>query len=633
MITVRRSVHNPIISPRRDHTWEAVATFNWSPVKDGKKTHVLYRAVSERELLEEPKINHSIIARATTTDGLHYSDRAPLIFPEHGYEKFGCEDPRVTKINGKYYIFYTALGEYPFNANGIKVALAISDDMKSVREKHLITPFNAKAMVLFPERINGKYVALLTMHTDLPDTNIAIAEFDSLDQMWSPEYWKKWYENRQKHIIDFHRGNDDQVEIGAVPVKTKAGWLLIYSHATHYFSRENHSFGIEAALLDIKNPRKIIGRTKGSFMTAEEYYERTGWVGNVVFPSGALIRGKNLEIYYGASDTHCCIANVNLTQLIESINPKSKPLFTRYSGNPIITPRKDKKWEAHGTLNTAAIEIDKTIHLFYRAMADDDTSTFGYASTKDGFKIENRSDEPVYVPRAGFESRTQAGNTGCEDPRLVEIKDTIYMTYTAYDGHVPRVAITEISKENFKKKDWKKWSEPLLITDGNVANKDSSVVPEKTKKGYVFFHRVNESICAEIFPSMDFHNQKVSRCIEMLGPRHGMWDGKKVGISTPPIKTKKGWLMFYHGISETSTYRVGMVLLDLKDPTIVLSRSALPVFEPKEDYEMNGIVSKVVFPCGVVNRKGTIYLYYGGADYVVGVATAKLDKLLATLTK
>lgn len=368
-------------------------------------------------------------------------------------------------------------------------------------------------------------------------------------------------------------------------------------------------------------------------MTAEEYYERTGWVANVVFPTGALVRGKDLEIYYGASDTHCCTARVNLEQLIKSIDPKAKPLFKRYAGNPIITPRPDKSWEARGTLNAASIEIDKTIHLLYRAAADDDMSTFGYASTKDGFKIDKRSDNPIYIPREDFESRHQAGNCGCEDPRLVEIKGTIYMTYTAYDGHVPRVAVSTISKEDFKKNLWDKWSKPVLITDGNVANKDSTIIPEKGAKGYVIFHRVNESICAEIFPNLDFSKQKVNRCIEMISPRPGMWDGRKVGIAAPAIKTKKGWLMFYHGISETGTYRVGMVLLDKKDPTIVLSRSALPVFEPKENYELNGVVSRVVFPCGVINRKGTIYLYYGGADYVLGVATAKLDELLATLTK
>jgi len=631
MFTVKRSPHNPIISPRRDHPWEAVATFNWSPIKDGKTTHVLYRAMSERELLEEPKIHHSIIVHASTKNGSDFTDRTPFIFPEHEFEKYGCEDPRVTKINGKYYIFYTALSVYPFQAEGIKVAVAISDDLKTVKEKHLVTPFNAKAFVLFPEKINGKYVAFLTIHTDLSDTNVAMATFEKIEDIWSEEYWKEWYEKRDKHIINLHRSNDDQVEIGAVPVKTSKGWLLIYSHATSYFSKQEHNFGIEALLLDSKNPGKIIGRTKGSFMIAEEYYERTGLVGNVIFPTGALLRGKILDIYYGAADTHCCIASLPLEHLLQSIIPNTKPIFQRFKNNPIIRPRTNKSWEAHGTLNPATIELDGIVHILYRAMSDDDTSTFGYANSKDGLNIDERSVGPAYIPRASFEMKTQPGNSGCEDPRLVEVGEEIFMFYVAYDGHVPRVAVTNIKKNDFKNRKWDQWSYPVLVTEGEVANKDACIIPEKTKNGYVLFHRVNESICADVFPNLDFTKQKVTRCIEIISPRRGMWDGRKVGISTPPIKTKKGWIMFYHGISDNKTYRVGALLLDLKDPTIVLGRSALPLFEPVEEYEVNGVVGRVVFPCGVILRKGVIYMYYGGADDVVGVTTAKLESVLETL--
>lgn len=631
MFTVKRSPHNPIISPRRDHPWEAVATFNWSPIKDGKTTHVLYRAMSERELLEEPKIHHSIIVHASTKNGSDFTDRTPFIFPEHEFEKYGCEDPRVTKINGKYYIFYTALSVYPFQADGIKVAVAISDDLKTIKEKHLVTPFNAKAFVLFPEKINGKYVAFLTIHTDLSDTNVAMATFEKIEDIWSEEYWKEWYEKIDKHIINLHRSNDDQVEIGAVPVKTSKGWLLIYSHATNYFSKQEHNFGIEALLLDSKNPGKIIGRTKGSFMIAEEYYERTGLVGNVIFPTGALLRGKILDIYYGAADTHCCIASLPLEHLLQSIIPNTKPIFQRFKNNPIIRPRTNKSWEAHGTLNPATIELDGIVHILYRAMSDDDTSTFGYANSKDGLNIDERSVGPAYIPRASFEMKTQPGNSGCEDPRLVEVGEEIFMFYVAYDGHVPRVAVTSIKKNDFKNRKWDQWSYPVLVTEGEVANKDACIIPEKTKNGYVLFHRVNESICADVFPNLDFTKQKVSRCIEIISPRRGMWDGRKVGVSTPPIKTKKGWIMFYHGISDNKTYRVGALLLDLKDPTIVLGRSALPLFEPVEEYEVNGVIGRVVFPCGVILRKGVIYMYYGGADDVVGVTTAKLESILETL--
>ncbi len=264
-------------------------------------------------------------------------------------------------------------------------------------------------------------------------------------------------------------------------------------------------------------------------------------------------------------------------------------------------------------------------------MSSDDTSTFGYATTDNGFLIDERSSEPIYIPRADFENKHHPGNSGCEDPRLMTVDGKIIMIYVAYDGNTPRVALTTISEADFIKKQWKKWSEPIIITPFDVTNKDACLIPEKTANGYVFLHRIDESICADMLNSLDFSKEKVRRCIEIISPRRGMWDGRKVGAAAPPIKTKAGWLFFYHGVSETGTYRVGAVLLDLKDPTIILSRTAAPIFEPQEDYELKGVVSKVVFPCGVVKRGDKLFIYYGGADNVVGVATAKLSSILKLL--
>jgi predicted GH43/DUF377 family glycosyl hydrolase len=308
------------------------------------------------------------------------------------------------------------------------------------------------------------------------------------------------------------------------------------------------------------------------------------------------------------------------------------PLVTRFAGNPIIVPRPGVAFEAHGTFNPAAIELKKTVYILYRTMSDDDTSQIGLATSKDGFVIDSREDAPIYVPRADFETKKHPGNSGCEDPRIMEIGDKLVMTYTAYDGSIPRVAVTSISKDDFLKKAWDRWSMPTIVTPSNVDNKDACVIPEKTSQGYLFLHRVSESICADILKSLDFEKEKVTRCIEIISPRRGMWDGKKVGIAAPPIKTAKGWLLFYHGVSETSTYRVGAVLLDSKDPTHVLARTATPLLEPVEDYEIKGVIPKVVFPCGAVKRKDTIFLYYGGADKVVGVATLSQKALLKILS-
>ena len=153
---IERSEENPILKPKSVHSWEAMAVFNGCPVKKGKSTYLVYRALSMNHYSAVAKLELAVsnIGVAESKDGIHFHDRQCLIYPQKMWERFGCEDPRVTNLNGKYYIFYTALSTYPFSADGIKVGLAISKDLKTVDEKHLVTPFNAKGMALFPEKIN-----------------------------------------------------------------------------------------------------------------------------------------------------------------------------------------------------------------------------------------------------------------------------------------------------------------------------------------------------------------------------------------------------------------------------------------------------------------------------------------------
>jgi len=249
------------------------------------------------------------------------------------------------------------------------------------------------------------------------------------------------------------------------------------------------------------------------------------------------------------------------------------------------------------------------------------------AETKNGIDITKRLAEPIYVPREDFESKkVPNGNSGCEDPRITKMGKDLYMCYTAYDGiGPPRVAITSIKEKDFLSRHWK-WKRPALITPKDVDDKDACIFPEKVKGQYLVLHRIGTDICADFLRSLDFKKETVSKCIRIFGPRSGMWDSAKVGITAPPIRTEKGWVLLYHAVSEHHhTYRIGAVLLDFKDPTIVLSRSADPIFEPEQTYEKEGIVNNVVFPCGMVVRNGLIYIYYGGADKVVGVATMELN--------
>ena len=633
MYVIRRSSHNPLIAPVADKQWESHGTFNPSPVQKGTITHVLYRALGRPDALMTPA-GISTIGKALTLDGKHFQNRRQFIVPQEEWEKYGCEDPRATLFEGKYYIFYTALGGMPFGPGNIKVAVAVSKDLETVEEKHLVTPFNAKAMTLFPERVGGKITAVLTAHTDEPPAHIALVQCDKIEELWDLGFWEKWHAELDSHVINPLRFEHDHVEVGSQPLKTKDGWLIFYSYIQNYFGGGERVFGVEALLLDLKDPKQIVGRTKGPIMVAEEIYEKYGVAPNIVFPSGALLhKNGRVDIYYGGADTVCARASLNLPDLLDAMVPQRRTeLVARAKQNPILKPVPDHLWESKAVFNPAAIDIGGSVHLLYRALGADNTSMIGYAKSKDGVKITERAQAPAYVPREDFEKRKGGGSSGCEDPRLTHIGTTLYLAYTAFDGVDPwRAALSTISVKDFLAKRWDKWSKPQLVTPSTVQDKDTCILPEKIKGQYMLLHRIDPMICADFLDTLDFTKTKLTRCIEIMGPRPGMWDSVKIGIAGPPIKTSKGWLLIYHGVSKTTTYRLGAVLLDLKNPSIVLSRSVDTIFEPLEEYERVGQVKNAVFSCGSVLRGDTLFIYYGGADTVVGVAKTSLKKLLNIL--
>ena len=639
MFVVKRSSHNPLMVPYHEHHFESSAVFNMSVVKKGKTYIGYYRAMSHPDPLESPQVI-SVVGRTESPDGIHFDKRVAFIEPKEEWDKYGCEDPRATFFEGKYNIFYTALGGYPFGKENVKTAVAISNDSKEINSRHLITPFNSKAMTLFPERIDGKVAFLITVNPDSNHARIAIGYADNMEDLWSEEYWKKWYNELEVHTLNLKRTEYDHIEIGASPLKTKDGWLLVYSYIQTYFpnpEKAEPTFGTEAVLLNLTNPHTIIGRTKGSFLSPEELYERRGYVSEIVFPTSALIEKNILHIYYGGADNVVCRASVILSDLLKTVqlSTPDKDPFIRPPFNPIISPIPSHPWESFATFNPGALAIKGKTYIFYRAMSQDNTSTIGLAVSTDNLTIEERLSNPIYIPREPFELKARENaNSGCEDPRVMIVENRIYMCYTAYNGvHVPRVAVTSISVKDFLKRNFD-WSKPVLITPEGIDDKDSCIFEEKINGKYLVFHRIGTDICADYVNSLDFEKEKIDKCISVLGPRTGMWDSNKVGISGPPIKTKHGWLLFYHGVSKRhNTYRIGAVLLDLKDPTLVKARSTDPVFEPTEIYEKIGIVNNVVFPCGSVVKKDKVYLYYGGADKVVGVAECPLADILEPLVR
>ncbi|MDB5259290.1 MAG: hypothetical protein JWO73_498 [Candidatus Taylorbacteria bacterium] len=584
-----------------------------------------------------------------------------LLAPTYPWERFGCEDPRATKLGDTYYIFYTALSAFPFRAEGIKAAVALSDDMKTIKERHLVTPFNAKAMSLFPEKINGKFTIIFAAHTDEPPAKIAIAQFDHEADMWNEAKWREWHDHIDEHTINIPRRDTDQVEVGAAPIHTRYGWLLVYSHIQNYYTQGKQIFGIQAVLLDLNDPRKIIAKTRGAFIVPETTYEKKGIVSDITFPSGALITkgtkkdgsGDKLHVFYGGADTVTAEAEVSLEALVSSMEftdssghgekvhaYKHSHTFNRPTAEPLMEPIREHAWESRAVFNPAAFDLGGSVQLLYRAMSDDNTSTVGLATSKDGIRVSDRLTIPIYTPRASFEEkRIPGGNSGCEDPRVTFTGNRLYMTYTAYNGvQVPSIAMTSISIRDFKKRIWK-WTAPIVISKDGVDDKDGVLFPVKLtaapgKPGshFALIHRVDHNIVIDYSDTLEFLNRNAFEHRFILGPRPGMWDSKKVGVAGTPFMCDKGWIMLYHGIGEDGFYRLGAALLDGRNPEKVIGRTAYPIFEPETPYERSGQVGNVVFPCGAVVRKGIVYIYYGAGDSMTGVATISLAKLIEAVS-
>lgn len=637
---LQRDPANPLLLPSSAGGWDGRAAFNPSVVRQADAWHMVYRAEAPLQQLDGHAFSLSTIGYARSADGLHFEGRRQLIVPEFAWERFGCEDPRITRLDDTFYIFYTCLSLHPFQAAGIRVGLALTRDFEHF-EKHPVTPFNAKAMALFPERIDGRLAAILTVHTDMPPAKVAVAPFDRPEQIWSDEYWQSWYRELDRHVVALLRSPGDHVEVGAPPLRTERGWLLVHAYIRDYFT-EQRSFRVEAALLDACDPLHIRSRTSVPLLQPECDYELKGSVGNVVFPSGAVIDEAQLVVYYGAADTSCCAARGSLPQLLDDLapprverfvpSPLSPQGFERFSGNPILVPRPEFSWEAKAVFNPAALHLGGKVHLLYRAMATDGTSCLGYAASDDGIHFEERLPEPVYVPRAEFERKLRPGNSGCEDPRLTVLDGRVYLFYTAFDGYTPRVAFSHLSVDDFLARRWR-WEAPMVITPPGIDDKDACLLPARIDGRYVVFHRAGDSIRVNSFDELRFGDGRwVDHKSALIRPRKEYWDNRKFGIAAPPIETPHGWLLFFHRVTQPhAIYKVEAMLLARDDPSHVIRETGATLLEPETHEERHGQVPNVVFPCGAVLLQDQVYLYYGGADSVVCVARMALEAVYRRL--
>jgi len=282
----------------------------------------------------------------------------------------------------------------------------------------------------------------------------------------------------------------------------------------------------------------------------------------------------------------------------------------RHPQNPILKPNPLHDWEALNVFNCAVVHHQGLFHMLYRAQGVDYVSTIGYAVSADGVSF-NRLARPVLTPADEWETR------GVEDPRVTEIEGQFIMAYIAYSPQ----GITPMFARSTNLITWERIG-PLVTGEDN---KDHVLFPRRIGGRYVTFHRRPPGMWLAY--SDDLRTWGDFR--PFMGPREdNWWDCKRIGAGGVPIPTEHGWLVIYHAYDHDHVYRLGVCLLDLEDPAHVIHRPAEPIFEPQEPWELKGDVPNVVFSGANPVVDSTVYVYYGGADRVIGLATVPFDDLL-----
>jgi len=331
----------------------------------------------------------------------------------------------------------------------------------------------------------------------------------------------------------------------------------------------------------------------------------------------------------------------------------------------IVLEKSSNEFENEGVLNPAVIRVGDSVHMFYRAVRNGNYSSIGYCRFDGPLTLVERWERPIMASEFDYEAH------GVEDARIVSIENTYYMTYTAYDGINARGALaTSSDLLNFTKKGIIvppiTYSEFVDIAEnvGNINIKyyrnhkfyyqeadperkmmlwDKNVIffPRKIAGKFVFLHRIRPGIQIVSVTSLDeltvdfwrdyfqnFHNYIV------LDPVYSH-EYSYIGGGCPPIETDAGWLLIYHGVEKTQrglVYSACAALLDIDDPTKVISRLPNALFSPEYDWELRGEVNNVVFPTGTALFGDTLFIYYGAADEQIACASLNLPSLLKELS-
>ena len=331
----------------------------------------------------------------------------------------------------------------------------------------------------------------------------------------------------------------------------------------------------------------------------------------------------------------------------------------KYANNPILSPNPNVAWEDFCVLNPAVI-FDKKSNKFvmlYRAAGHETKHIIrlGLATSEDGIHFKRESDKPI------FDVDPDDADGGCiEDPRLIEMDGYYFLTYASKPYYVGQYWLPREERWSFADcpypegpeepkfikerhtttylaytKDFHHYKRLGRITDSRYDNRDCVIFPEKVNGQYVKIDRPyrdgpNPSIW--ITYSDDLMEWGEPALLYKVGGED--WETERIGAGCPPLKTKEGWILLYHGVSlKDHMYRIGFMLLDLDDPKKIIAKTKHYVMEPDLDYESSEMYPGCVFPTGWVEKDGKLFIYYGCGDKHISLAITSVDEILTELHK
>src|SRR5262252_3688490 len=319
-----------------------------------------------------------------------------------------------------------------------------------------------------------------------------------------------------------------------------------------------------------------------------------------------------LRITFGSAAFAIVILSLAQTRQFEVFHA-----WKRASNEPVLAPQ-GEGWESAGTFNPAVVVRDGQIVMLYRAQDAYGTSRLGYAESVDGIHF-SRGARPVLSPETDYEK-----DGGVEDPRLAQIGDTYYLTYTGYNKKDAQLCLAE-SRDLIH---WKRLGVILPAYQGNwnrAWTKSGAIVPEKIDGKYWMYWlgtAADKTDQMGLSSSTDLIHWTEATETPALPKRPGKFDSRVVEPGPPPILTPSGIVLIYNGADDRLIYRTGVAVFDAHDPRKVLYRSEAPIFSPEKDWEKVGQVPNVVFVEGMISLIDRWLFYYGGADKCVGVAEA-----------